>query len=406
MIALPPKKTAAEDILAQMQALRQRDANWRAGKTWSLVFHAGDDVTDLLQKAYTMFFSENGLNPMAFPSLKKFEAEVVGMTANLLGGGEQVAGNMTSGGTESLLMAVKTARDWARSQRPGITAPEMVLPLSAHPAFEKAAHYFGVKPVHIPLAPDFRANVAAAEAAITPNTILMTGSAPSYPQGVVDPIEDLAQLAQARNILFHVDACVGGFMLPFARRLGYSVPNFDFSVPGVTSISVDLHKYAYAAKGASVILYKNKVLRRHQFFAYTDWPGGIYISPAMTGTRPGGAIAAAWAVMNYLGEEGYLAIAGTVMQTSVMLQKSINALDGVKILGNPAMSVLAIGSDTLNVYEIGDELAARGWHLDRQRSGQSRQALHPHQIRQFCQSGTGESRRQTAAAQNDEQAQR
>ncbi len=368
MISLPPKKAAAEDILAQMQALRQDDANWRAGKTWSLVFHAGDDVSDLLQKAYTMFFAENGLNPMAFPSLKKFEAEVVGMTANLLGGGEQVAGNMTSGGTESLLMAVKTARDWARSQKPGITAPEMILPLSAHPAFEKAAHYFGVKPVHIPLTPDFRADVAAAEAAITPNTILMIGSAPSYPQGVVDPIENLAQLAQARNILFHVDACVGGFMLPFARKLGCAIPNFDFSVPGVTSISVDLHKYAYAAKGASVILYKNKALRRHQFFAYTDWPGGIYISPAMTGTRPGGAIAAAWAVMNYLGEEGYLAIADTVMQTSVMLQKSINALDDVKILGSPAMSVMAIGSDTLNVYEIGDELTVRGWHLDRQQN--------------------------------------
>ncbi|MBU0705570.1 MAG: aspartate aminotransferase family protein [Chloroflexi bacterium] len=364
-LALPQKRTPAENVLATMRKARECDAKWREGKTWSLVYHAGDEVTELLKEAYTMFFSENGLNPTAFPSLKKFEAEVVAMTASLLGGDEETVGNMTSGGTESLLMAVKTAREWGRATK-SITAPEMILPATAHPAFEKAAHYFSVKPVHVPVGSDFRADVAAARDAITPNTVLMVGSAPSYPQGVIDPIVELAQVAQENAILFHTDACVGGFMLPFARKLGYSVPDFDLRVPGVTSLSVDLHKYGYAAKGASVILYRNGPLRRHQFFVHTDWAGGIYASPTMAGTKPGGPIAAAWAIMNYLGEEGYLDIAATVMQTTVKLREGIDGIEGVKILGDPAMSILAIGSDTLNVYEIADELAMRGWHLDRQ----------------------------------------
>ncbi len=366
MVGLPPNRTPADAVLNVMRQLREKDARWQEGKTWSLVFHAGDEVHHLLKEAYAMFFAENGLNPMAFPSLKKFEAEVVSMTARLLGGDDRIAGNMTSGGTESLLMAVKTAREWARANRPHITQPEILMPNSAHPAFEKAAHYFGLKSVRVPVDDHFQADVDAMRAAVTPNTILLIGSAPSYPQGIVDPIPKLAALAQKHNILCHVDACVGGFMLPFVRRLGYPVPDFDFSVPGVTSISVDLHKYGYAAKGASVILYRTAALRRHQFFVYTDWAGGIYASPAMTGTRPGGAIAAAWAVMNFLGEAGYLEIAETVMRTVEKLRAGINAIDGLHVPGNPPMSILAIGSNSLNVYEVGDELALLGWHLDRQ----------------------------------------
>ncbi len=366
MPRLPEQGMASETVLDRMRELRQRDADWRSGRTWSLVYHAGDAVTELLKDAYTMFISENGLNPMAFPSLKTFEAEVVSMTSALLGGDADTAGNMTSGGTESILMAVKTSREWARTRSPGIHTPEMILPASAHPAFEKAAHYFDVKSVRIPILGNFRADVQAARAAITGNTILLVGSAPSYPQGVIDPISELASVAQEHDLLFHVDACVGGFMLPFVRRLGYPVPDFDFGVPGVTSISVDLHKYAYAAKGASVILYRNKSLRRHQFFASTDWSGGIYASPTMTGTRPGGSIAAAWAVLNHLGEEGYLAIADSVMKTVTILRDGISAIDGISVLGDPVMSVLAIGSDQLNIYEVGDELTIRGWHMDRQ----------------------------------------
>lgn len=363
---LPARGQPRERVLEAMRELRRDDVQWRDGRVWSLVFYADDEVTDLLKDAYTLFFAENGLNPTAFPSLRKFETDVVAMTAGLLGGDGDTAGNMTSGGTESILMAVKTAREWGRARRPAIRAPEMILPLTAHPAFEKAAHYFDVRPVHVPVRPDFRADVAAVEKAITRNTALLVGSAPAYPHGVVDPIADLARLARERNLLLHVDACVGGMMLPFVRRLGYPAPDFDFSVPGVTSISVDLHKYGYAAKGASVILYRNRAIHRHQIFAYTDWPGGIYASPTMAGTRPGGAIAAAWAIMQYLGEEGYLAIADTVMRTTVRLRDGIDAIPGVKVLSDPDMSVFAIGSDSLDIYEIGDELTLRGWHLDRQ----------------------------------------
>lgn len=365
---LPTQGLTRAALLAQMEAARTHDVRWRAGRVWSLVFHGGSDVNEVSQEAYAAFFSENGLNPTAFPSLRKFEVEVVAMTASLLSGDPQVAGTMTSGGTESILMAVKTARDWARVHHPERTPPEIVLPLTAHPAFDKAAHYFDVKLVKTPVGRDFRADVAAMSGAITPRTIMLVGSAPAYPQGVVDPIAAIAGLAGERDLLCHVDACVGGMMLPFVRRLGHPVPEFDFAVPGVTSMSVDLHKYGYAAKGASVILYRTPELRRHQFFVCTDWPGGIYVSPSMAGTRPGGAIASAWAVMNYLGEAGYLRLARAVMATTVRLRDGINATRGLAVLGAPEMSVMAIGADELDIYAVGDELSLRGWHLDRQQN--------------------------------------
>lgn len=363
---LPAQRRSKEDVLEQMATLKAKDVHWKDGKVFSLVFYAGEEILELLREAHALFMSENGLNPSAFPSLRKFETEVVEMTASLLGGGEEVVGNMTTGGTESILMVVKTAREWAAAHKPHIKAPEMVLPITAHPAFQKACAYFGIVPVVTEVNANFRANVEAIKAAISRNTILVVGSAPSYPQGVVDPIAEIAAAAQEKNILCHVDACVGGFMLPFVRKLGYPVPAFDFQVHGVTSMSVDLHKYAYAAKGASVVLYRNQELRRHQFFVYTEWPGGIYPSPTMTGTRAGGSIAAAWAIMHYLGEEGYLKIAREVMETTKYLEQGINAIAGVHVLGQPEMSILAIGSDELDVYALGDEMTEQGWHLDRQ----------------------------------------
>lgn len=363
---LPARGMTKDALLARMRAARDRDVRWRDGRVFSLVFPAGLDVEEVASTAYTLFFGENGLNPTAFPSLRTFETDVVAMTAALLGGGAEVAGNMTSGGTESILLAVKTARDWARAERPHVRQPEIVACQSVHPAFHKAAQYFGLRLITTPPRADLRADVDRIATAIGPDTILLVGSAPAYPHGVVDPIGDLAQLAAARGLLMHVDACVGGMLLPFARRLGYPVPDFDFSLPGVTSISVDLHKYGYAAKGASVILYRNAHLRRYQFFVSTDWPGGIYPSPSMTGTRPGGAIAAAWAVMNYLGESGYLTLADQVMRTAHALHAGIARLDGVHVLGRPDMSVMALASDRFDIYDIGDELTLRGWHLDRQ----------------------------------------
>lgn len=364
--SIPRKGRSKKEILAEMRLVRDHDVKWEQGRVFGLVFHINDEIDDLLKEAFTMFFSENGLNPTAFPSLRKFETEVVAMTAALLGGDENVCGNMTTGGTESLLMAVKTARDWARSRRPDIREPEMVLPHTAHPALDKAAEYFGVRAVHVPVRPDFRADVDAMRSAITPNTILMVGSAPSYPHGVVDPIPELAALAQEHGLLFHTDSCVGGFMLPYARKLGYPIPDFDFRVPGVTSMSADLHKYGYAAKPASVVLYRTSELRRFQMFVSIDWPGGIYPSPTMTGSRPGGPVAAAWALMNFLGEEGYLHITDVVMKAAKHIQAGVDAIPGLQVLSDPEMSVFAIASDRLDIYEVADELELRGWHLDRQ----------------------------------------
>ncbi len=368
MAQIPLKKGSKEEILKEMRLARDKDVKWEKGRAFGLIYHINEEIDSLLQDAFTMFFSENGLNPTAFPSLRKFETEVVAMSATLLHGDENVAGNMTSGGTESILCAVKTARDWARDHLPKATEPEILLPRSGHPAFEKAAHYFGLKAVFIPVRDDLRADVEAMRAAVNENTIMMVGSAPAYPHGVVDPIRELAEIAQENEILFHTDSCVGGFMLPFVKKLGYPVPDFDFNIPGVTSMSADLHKFAYAAKGASVVLYRTPELRRYQMFVSIDWSGGIYPSPTIAGTRPAGPIAAAWAILNYLGEEGYLEITDTVMKAVKKMQAGVNAIEGVKVLSDPEMSVFAIASDdsSIDIYEVADELHKYGWHLDRQ----------------------------------------
>lgn len=343
--------------------MHEGDAKWKDGKTFSLVYNAG--VNELLKAAYGEFLAENGLSPVAFPSLRRMECEVVSMTASLFHGDDAVAGTMTSGGTESIMMAVKAARDFARKTK-GISAPEMVVPCTVHPAFNKAAHYFGVKLLQAKMAPDFRVDVSDLERLIGPNTVMIVGSAPPYPHGVIDPISELAAVANRRGVWLHVDACLGGYFLPFAERLGRAIPPWDFRVPGVTSISADLHKYGYAAKGASVVLYRNADYRRHQFFTYAGWNGGLYASPSFCGTRPGGAIAAAWAVMNHLGEEGYLSRAQKVLETADAMRQGIERISGLRVLGAPHMGVFAFTSDHLNVYELGDAMDARGWRLDRQ----------------------------------------
>ena len=362
----PPSGRPASQILSTLHALKHHDAQWKQGRTWSLVYYAGEEHYAFLQDAFGTFFSENGLNPAAFPSLRQMESEVVAMTASLLGGGEDTVGNMTSGGTESILMALLTAKEWAKTHMPRVKTPQVVVPTSVHPAFEKAAHYFGLKLVHVPVGPDFRADLRATKRAMNRNTILLVGSAPAYPQGVVDPIEELARLAKTRGILCHVDACVGGYLLPFLQKLGYALPPFGFEVDGVTSLSVDIHKYGYAAKGASVILYKDAQLRRHQYFAYTDWTGGIYVSPAMAGTRPGGPIAAAWAMIHRLGEEGYMDIAQRVMAATQKLKRGIEQIPDLEILGHPPASLLSVGAKERDIYQIADELTLKGWHFDRQ----------------------------------------
>ncbi len=366
-VKIPENGINREEILRELEDIHKGDANWKEGRTWSLVYYAGEEHNEFLKKVYNTFFSENGLNPMAFPSLKRFEAEVLSMSADMLGGDDRVVGAMTTGGTESILMAVKTYREWGKAKKK-IEKPEMVLPISAHPAFEKAAHYFSVKPVHYAVGEDYRADVAAARECINENTVLLVGSAPSYPHGVVDPIPELAALALEKEIGMHVDSCLGGYLLPFVKKLGYPIPDYDFRAPGVTSISADVHKYGFAAKGASVVLYKNAALRRHQFFVYPDWPGGLYGSPSMTGTRPGGSIAAAWAALRAFGVDGYMKNAEKIMNITIKLRDGVAAVPGVKIIGKPDMSVFAFTTDEVDVFAVADELEKRGWHIDRQQS--------------------------------------
>jgi glutamate/tyrosine decarboxylase-like PLP-dependent enzyme len=355
-----------------MRERKRQDADWRAGRTWSLVYPAGEDVDEVLRDVNNLYLFENALNPFRFPSLRQMERDVVSMTTSLLHGDEESGGTMTSGGTESILMAVKTARDRAREEK-GITDPEMVVPVSAHPAFAKAGKYLRVELKQVPLREDLRADVAAAARLIGDRTVLLVGSAPSYPHGVVDPIAELAALAAERGISFHTDACVGGFVLPFLERLGHSVPAFDFRVPGVTTISADVHKYGYCTKGASVIAHRRKETLEHQYFLYDQWPGGLYGSPAMAGARPAAPIAAAWGVMNYLGEEGYLRLTTTLWETTRKIRAGIEAIPELHLWGEPDLTLLAFGSESLDIMAVGDAMDDKGWYLDRQ---QNPAALH------------------------------
>ena len=362
----PEKGQEKQSILTKIKSFKSKDAQWAKGRCFSYVYYPGDEMSDLLKNAYTEYFCENALNPSAFPSLKKMETEVISMVANLLGGDNDVCGTMTSGGTESILMAIKTAREWAKLNKPQIQFPEVILPISAHPAFQKAFHYFGIKHKLVKLDNDLKADVAHLQTLINENTIMLVASAPSYPHGIMDPIEDIAQIALKNNFLFHVDACVGGFVLPFLNKLGYKIPPFDFSVDGVTSMSCDIHKYGYSAKGASVILHKNKELRKHQFFVYSDWTGGIYGSPSVSGTRSGGSIAAAWSAINYQGIEGYTKMTKTKMDITQKVKDFVESKSEINIIGEPVMCIFAIGSDKIDIYEVGDELNIKDWFIDKQ----------------------------------------
>ncbi|MBD3185987.1 aminotransferase class V-fold PLP-dependent enzyme [Candidatus Bathyarchaeota archaeon] len=371
-ITMPENGTSKEELTSIMSRFHEGDANWEQGKTWTYVYNAGSDFTNFIKQAHNRFFMESGLSPMAFPSLKRFEAEVVSMAVDMLRGNKRCFGNMTTGGTESILMATKTYRDWARDKKPAINEPEMIVPESAHPAFEKAAHYFDMNIIRTPLDGNFKADVKAVERAITENTVMIVGSAIDYPTGIVDPIEDLAALAKEHGIGFHTDSCLGGFMLPFVRKLHEEgedvprVPDFDFKVPGVTSISADLHKYGYAPKGTSLILYKNQKWWKYQFFAHVEWSGGAYASPTMTGTRSGALMAAAWTIMKFLGWKGYMTLARNTMHAARELQRGIEEIPELSIRGDPVMSVFGCVSndEKINPYILADQLGKKGWTID------------------------------------------
>jgi sphinganine-1-phosphate aldolase len=359
-IRLPEQGTKWSDLREEMLSRGQNDAKWREGKTAVYVFNAGQDVADVQKDAYTMYMSENGLGPAAFPSLKQMEDEVISMGLGLLHGAEEAGGSITSGGTDSITMAIKTARDYARAERNLQGQGNIVLPFSAHPAFDKAAILMDLELRRIAVGDDLLADVSAMADVIDANTIMLVGSAPSFPYGLIDPITALGELALAKNVWLHVDACVGGYIAPFVRMNGVHIPAFDFSVPGVCSMSADLHKYGYCAKGASTVLFKDDALKQHMVFDCDQWPGGRMITPTLAGTRPGGAISAAWAVMNYLGVEGYKNKQKQVTDARQAVEDGVKKL-GFNILGEPQLGIIAYSHAELNVFAIYKQMSKRGW---------------------------------------------
>lgn len=367
MSAIPRIGRPWADIERSLIETKNRDFDWRSGKVPLYVYYDEPDVLDAAIKAYTLFFSENALGKKAFPSLDQLEREVVDMALALFRAGPEAGGSFTSGGTESLFLALKTARDKARAEQPYLTQPNLVVPQTCHATVNKAAHYLGLSVRRVSISSDFRADVSAMSEAIDDDTIMLVGSAPGYTHGVFDPIHELGELALKHDLWLHVDACLGGFLAPFVRQIGYPVPEFDFTIPGVTSLSADLHKYGFSAKGASVLLFDAAAHQRHQRFEFRDWPRGLYATETFLGTRPGGAIAAAWAVMNYLGETGYQRIARKIMATKEAMIASITSIDGLEVVQPSELCILIYRSSDprLDINAVAEGLVARGWFVGR-----------------------------------------
>ncbi|MEO0549583.1 MAG: aspartate aminotransferase family protein [Pseudomonadota bacterium] len=359
---MPEQGRSWDEVSEDMLARGGGDAKWRDGKTAVYVFNAGDEIAQIQKEAYTAYMSENGLGPLAFPSLAQMEKDVISMGLGLLHGPDGATGAMTSGGTDSITMAIKTARDYARASGRARDQANIVLPFSAHLAFDKACHLMDIEVRRIPILEDgtFQADVAAMEAACDADTIMMVGSAPNFPHGIIDPIEALGEAATRKGLWLHVDACVGGYFAPFARMNGVPVPPFDFEVPAVHSMSADLHKYGYAAKGASTVLFRSEALYQHMPFNMKAWSGAPMKTPTLAGTRPGGAISAAWAVMNTLGVEGYKRLQGQVCATRERVEEGVKRL-GFEVLGTPLLGLIAFRHPDHHAFAIYGEIYKRGW---------------------------------------------
>jgi glutamate/tyrosine decarboxylase-like PLP-dependent enzyme len=367
-ISFPEHRTTPDELRDRIAKMRTEDADWRGGRTFSLVYNVGDpQLEQALHDTANEYLHENALNPFKFPSLLRMEREIVAMAADLFHGDPR-AGSLSSGGTESIFLAVSTARSWFRAQHGNVPC-NIVTVDTAHPAFAKACHYLDVEQRRVPHGADLRADVDAMAAACDGATAMVVGSAPCYPFGTIDPIPALAAVARERGILCHVDACLGGWLLPWWERLGEPVPPWDFRVDGVTSISADIHKYGYAFKGASSVLYREKALLEHQYFIYDQWPGGLYASSTTAGTRPAAPMAGAWAAITTLGADGYLEHAARIRDTTRRMQAGIDAIGGLQVTGDPDLSVFQFSSDVHDIFAIGDVMDDRGWHLDRQQGG-------------------------------------
>ena len=360
---LEPEGRDRGSILDELATMaREEDRIGDAGRVSGSIYHGDHDHYAFLTEAFRLFAHSNVLQRDMYPSATKLEAEIVAMTASMLHGTPAVCGVVTFGGTESLINPMLVYRERGRIEK-GIAAPEVIIPVTAHVALEKAAHLLGIKLVKAPLRDDWAADVDWIRDRINPNTVALVGSAPNYAHGVIDPIEDLAAIACEHDIGLHVDGCLGGFILPWGEKLGYRIPRFDFRVDGVTSISADTHKYGYALKGSSVLLYRNSALRRYQYFNFTGWPGGIYLSPGLSGSRSGGIVAATWAAMVSLGEKGYLDIAAKIFETAGAIRDGIKTIPELEVIGSPTFLV-AFRSPDLNIYHVNDALVERGWRLN------------------------------------------
>ncbi|EIW63248.1 PLP-dependent transferase [Trametes versicolor FP-101664 SS1] len=369
-LSLPASGHDTTWILAEMAKMDQESGNhvdWRDGKVSGAVYHGGDDMSKVIMSAMERYCLSNPLHPDVFPAVRKMEAEVVAMVLKMYNN-PNGAGTTTSGGTESIIMAVKTYREWARATK-GITEPEIVIPISAHAAFDKGAAYLGIKVHTIPVDPETRqVDLKHVRRAINANTIMIVGSAINFPDGNQDDIVALGKLATKYKVGLHVDCCLGSFIMPFLEEAGFPVQPFDFRVEGVTSISCDTHKYGFAPKGNSVIMYRDAALRRFQYYVNPDWVGGVYGSPSIAGSRPGALIAGTWAALQYMGHAGYLESCKSIVSAAKTIAKRITAeIPELRILGNPPASVVAFAAahgNPLNVLEVGDAMSRKGWHLN------------------------------------------
>lgn len=365
---LPEAGIQRSDILDKMTEFQQLEQDrWEKGYVSGAVYHGDNEHIDFLNKVIAINSQSNPLHADIWPSTAKYEAEIVSMTANMMNAnavsaGDEVCGTVTSGGTESILLAMKTYRDWGYDKK-GIKTPEMIVPVTAHAAFDKASHYFGIKIRRVNLDENYQAKIDDIKKAINKNTIVIVGSAPNFPHGIIDPLEKMSEIAVQHQIGFHVDACLGGFILPWAEKLGYTFPKFDFRLPGVTSMSADTHKYGYAAKGTSVILYRNLELRHYQFYTITDWPGGLYFSPTFAGSRPGSLSAACWATMLSVGEKGYLEATQKILKAAEKIKKGIAEIPEIYLIGNP-LWVISFSSNDVDIYKVMDALITRHWSIN------------------------------------------
>ncbi|CCG80622.1 putative Sphinganine-1-phosphate aldolase BST1 [Taphrina deformans PYCC 5710] len=364
---LPTKGMSKDQLQIELKKLHDMggETDWESGKVSGAIYHGGKDMGELLSSAYSLFSLSNPLHPDVFPGVRKMEAEVVQMVLNMFHAPTNGGGTTTSGGTESILMACKAARERGRIEK-GITKPEMIVPITVHAAFDKAASYFGITLHHIKVDPiTFQVDLSSVERLINKNTVLLAGSAPNFPHGVIDDITSLSALGLRNDIPVHVDACLGSFLVPFLEKAGFETPLFDFRLPGVTSISCDTHKYGFAPKGSSVIMYRDRSLRKYQYFVSTDWPGGVYASPSIAGSRPGAIIAGCWTAMMNMGQDGYIASCKEIVGARVKIQNRIeNEIPELRIIGRPLVSVVAFDSPVVNIYTVGDKMSKLGWHLN------------------------------------------